>query len=41
MKVVKWGISDTATLTGEIGNMDIHRMFLAKGQYNKLVEKLS
>ncbi len=40
-KIVNWGISDTATLTGETGDKDIHRIFLTKGQYNKLVEKLS
>jgi hypothetical protein len=38
MKVVKWGISNTASLTGETGDKNIHRIFLTKGQYNK-VEK--
>jgi hypothetical protein len=38
MKIVKWGISNTATLTGETKNKDVHRIFLTKGQYNK-VEK--
>ena len=36
MKIVKWGISNTATLTGETEEKDIHRIFLTKGQYNKL-----
>lgn len=38
MKIVNWGISKTATLTGETKNKDVHRIFLTKGQYNK-VEK--
>lgn len=38
-KIVKWGISETATLTGETQDPNIHRVFLTKGQYNKL-EKL-
>ncbi len=38
MKIVNWGISNTATLTGETKNKDVHRIFLTKGQYNK-VEK--
>ena len=39
-KIVNWGISDTATLTGETENPDVHRIFLTKGQYNKLVKFL-
>lgn len=38
MKIVNLGISNTATLTGETGEKDIHRIFLTKGQYNKLVK---
>jgi hypothetical protein len=40
MKVVKWGISNTASLTGETGDKNIHRIFLTKGQYNKIVKYL-
>jgi hypothetical protein len=38
MKIVKWGVSNTASLTGETGDKNIHRIFLTKGQYHK-VEK--
>ncbi|KKR05818.1 MAG: hypothetical protein UT34_C0002G0325 [candidate division WS6 bacterium GW2011_GWF2_39_15] len=38
MKIVNWGVSNTASLTGETANPDIHRIFLTKGQYNKLVK---
>lgn len=40
MKAIKWGISNTATLTGETENKDVHRVFLTKGQYNKLEKYL-
>jgi hypothetical protein len=40
MTVVNWGISDTATLTGDTENPKIHRIFLTEGQYNKLLKKL-
>jgi len=40
-KIVNWGISNTATLTGETSNKNIHRIFLTKGQYNKLEKYLS
>lgn len=40
MIVVGYGISDTATLTGDTKPPHIHRIFLTKGQYNKLVSKL-
>ncbi len=36
-KIVDWGISQTATLTGETEDEDVHRIFLTKGQYNKLI----
>ncbi len=36
MKIVNWGISSTATLTGETLDKNVHRIFLTKGQYNKL-----
>ncbi len=37
-KIVGWGISQTATLTGETEDEDVHRIFLTKGQYNKLLK---
>ncbi len=37
-KIVGWGISNTATLTGETENKDVHRIFLTKGQYGKMVK---
>jgi hypothetical protein len=40
MKIVNWGISNTATLTGETSDKDVHRIFLTKGQYNKVVKYL-
>lgn len=40
MRIVNWGISNTATLTGETGDKDVHRIFLTKGQYNKVVKYL-
>jgi hypothetical protein len=39
--IVNWGISETANLTGETDNSNIHRVFLTKGQYNKLEKLLS
>lgn len=38
MKLVAWGKSDTATLTGETDNKAIHRIFLTEGQYNKFIK---
>jgi hypothetical protein len=40
LKIVNWGISNTATLTGDTKDKNIHRIFLTKGQYNKLVKYL-
>lgn len=40
MKIINWGISDTATLTGNTEDKDVHRIFLTKGQYNKLEKYL-
>jgi len=40
MKIVKWGISNTATLTGDTNDKNIHRIFLTRGQYNKLLGKI-
>lgn len=36
-KIINWGISHTASLTGDTEDKNIHRIFLTKGQYNKLV----
>ena len=41
MTIVDWGITTKATLTGNTSKLNIHRVFLTKGQYNKLVNKLS
>ena len=40
LKISEWGVSQTATLTGDTDDPGIHRIFLPKGQYNKLVCKL-
>lgn len=40
MKIVNWGISNTATLTGETNDKDIHRIFLTRGQYNKMIKNI-
>lgn len=40
MKIVNSGISNNATLTGETSDKDVHRIFLTKGQYNKVVKYL-
>lgn len=39
MKIVGFGKTDTATLTGNTDDPNIHRMFLTKGQYNKFKRK--
>jgi hypothetical protein len=41
MKVVNWGMTPNATLSGNTNNPKIHRAFLTKGQYKKLLNKLS
>lgn len=40
MQIVNWGISNTATLTGETSDKDVFRIFLTEGQYNKLIKKI-
>ena len=40
LQIVAHGIDDTATLTGNTDNPNIHRTFLTRGQYNKMVRKL-
>lgn len=37
MRVVEWGVSSTASLTGSTGDPIIHRIYLPKGQFNKFV----
>jgi hypothetical protein len=41
LKVINWGVSNTATLTGETENANVHRVFLTEGQYNKLIKYLN
>lgn len=41
LRVVDWGVSNTATLTGETDNPQVHRIFLTRGQFNKLKKVLS
>lgn len=38
--VVEWGESNTANLTGETSDLNIFRLFLTKGQFNKLKGRL-
>lgn len=40
MLVVGWGTTPNATHTGNTNNPNIHRVFLTKGQYNKLTKHL-
>lgn len=40
MKIVKRRVSNTATLTGDTKDKNIHRIFLTKGQYNKFLGKI-
>ena len=40
MKIVGFGKSETATLNGNTGKPNIHRIFLTKGQYNKMKNKI-
>lgn len=35
-RVIDWGISKTASLSGDTNNPKVHRVFLTKGQFNKL-----
>lgn len=41
MKVTTWGVSGTATLTGETDDQNVHRIFLPKGQYHKMIAVLN
>ncbi len=38
--MIRWGIADTANLTGDTQDKNVHRVFLTRGQYNKLIGKL-
>lgn len=40
MKIVSCGESNTANHSGDTGNQSIHRIFLTKGQFHKLTEKI-
>jgi hypothetical protein len=40
MCIVAWGETNTASLTGETEDPAVHRVFLTKGQFNKLKEHL-
>ena len=40
LKVVDYGEADTANLTGETPEPNVHRVFLTKGQFNKLKQSL-
>lgn len=35
-KVVNWGETNTANLTGKTDDPNVFRLFLTKGQFNKL-----
>ena len=39
-QIVHYGESDTATHTGNTDDPTVHRIFISKGQYNKLTSKL-
>jgi hypothetical protein len=40
MTVVAWGTTPHATHTGETEDPVVHRVFLTKGQFNKLTKHL-
>ena len=40
LKIVKYGVSKTASLTGDTADQNIHRAYLTKGQFNKLKRKI-
>ena len=40
MAIVAWGTTPNATHTGKTENPAIHRVFLTKGQFNKLAKHL-
>ena len=40
LRVLEHGVSETAHHTGDTDAPHVHRVFLTKGQYNKLAKKL-
>jgi len=40
MNVIDWGQANTANHTGDSDDPQVHRLFLTKGQFNKLKKKL-
>ena len=38
--IVGWGVTPNATLTGETEDASIYRVFLTRGQFNKLTRHL-
>ena len=41
MAIVAWGTTPNATHTGKTEDPAVHRVFLTKGQFNKLVKHLN
>lgn len=41
MIIVSWGTTPNATHTGNTDDPKVHRVFLTKGQFNKLAKHLS
>lgn len=41
MKIIAWGETPHATHTGATGEPQVHRVFLTKGQFNKLRSHLT
>lgn len=39
-EIVEWGTTLYATHTGNTDDPEIHRVFMTKGQYNKLISKI-
>ena len=40
MVITSWGVTPNATHTGATNDPNVHRVFLTKGQFNKLVKHL-
>jgi len=40
MKIIDYGETEIATLTGNTNTPHVHRIFLTKGQFNKFKDKL-
>lgn len=41
LKIIDWGVSNTATHTGKTDTPSVYRMFLPKGQFNKLTKRIA